>query len=105
MSGSSISFLPPEKTCYICKKIFYARENMYAYKRGYDNQKKFFCSYGCMRAYDKQEAAKKLSKGKKRDEIITLRKSGKTRREVALMLGITEDTVEYYDIRYGGFDY
>lgn len=106
MSGSSNSFLPPEKVCAICKKVFYARENMYAYKRGYDNNKKFFCSYGCMRAYDKQEAAKKRSKqNAKKDDILRLRNAGKTRREVASMLGITEDTVEYYDIRYGGFDY
>ena len=78
---------------------------MYAYKRGYDNNKKFFCSYGCMRAYDKEAAAKKLTRqSKKRDDIIRLRNEGKTRREVALTLGVTEDMVDYYDVRYGVLD-
>ena len=59
-----------------------------------------------MRAYDRKEAEKKMAKQKnsKKDDIIRLRNAGKTRREVALLLGITEDMVMYYDIRYGGLE-
>ena len=99
------NFLPPERTCYTCKKHFYAREKYYAYQRGRDKAKKFFCSYSCMRDYDRKEEGKKLSKqSKKRDDIVRLRNAGKTRREVASLLGVTEDMVDYYDHRYGGLE-
>lgn len=94
------NFLPPERTCAICKKHFYAMDGQYAYVRGAEYNRLYFCSYSCMRAYDRNEKPKKINE--KREAILRLRKAGKSRREVAIELGLPDHVVAYYDVKYGG---
>ena len=44
--------------CPACGKRF-EHTNEWAYKRGYNYAKHFFCSWGCMRAHDAKQPAKR----------------------------------------------
>ncbi len=43
-----------ERKCHTCKKTFEARPLYYVYKRGTPDHYIWFCSYHCMREYDKR---------------------------------------------------
>lgn len=48
-----------ESKCPTCGKRF-EHTNDWAFWRGYVKHKRFFCSWGCVRAWDKKHPAKKL---------------------------------------------
>ena len=93
----------PEKTCAICKKRFCVTESLYAYVRGDDIKKRYFCSWHCLREFDRtHENGGRKKPNEKKDAIISLRRQGYSHNRISLMLGISERMVKYYDDNYGG---
>ena len=87
-----------ERQCPMCTKLFYADER-YAYQM----DSRFFCSWHCLRAYEKDKtAAQGTGKmiGKKASRIFDLLSIGKTYPEIGQELGIADTTVGYYVSKY-----
>ena len=59
----SVKIILKERKCPICGKIFIIQDpKQYAYKRGYEHTPKIFCSWTCLRKYDKMHPpSKKLN--------------------------------------------
>ena len=64
-------------TCFQCKKVFIPPvKTLWAYKRGNKSNRRqngqylvYFCSWNCMRAYDKTYIPPKGNRGKKKKEV------------------------------------
>lgn len=48
-----------EARCPVCRKKYW-KGNEWAYKSGYTNRERFFCSWKCLRAWEKDHPEKKI---------------------------------------------
>lgn len=99
------------RKCEICGKQFpVSYPDLYTYKRrkNRDSRIRWFCSYSCLRKYDKQnERGKKPMDNsvKKRDQLEVLMglveaaKEGKTADEYLISIGYRKPREKYYEIR------
>ena len=100
MNGWSLEGLPAERRCAVCGKRFCAR-NEYAYTRGKNERKRFFCSWHCLREFDRMG---NFTRGKRpnenKDEIIRLLREGRRTGEIARAVGVSTSIVSYYKKHY-----
>lgn len=90
-----------DRKCFMCGKQFLVPNDDYVYKRQKDTKYRYFCSYGCMRKYDREQETRK---GRKPSHYITqiyeMLDDGVSVREIADRLGILQTTVKYYRDRW-----
>lgn len=53
-------------TCYSCGKVAY-KNGSWLYRRGESPNRKYFCGYNCMRAFDKEQERRKEEKKKEKE--------------------------------------
>jgi hypothetical protein len=82
-----------EKTCPICEKIFLYRPD-YTYKKVHYGKLLFFCSWGCMRKWEK--AHNISSRQELRDRICQALQDGLTVKETAALLDVDYNRVLYW---------
>lgn len=66
-------------TCFQCKKVFIPPvKTLWAYKRGSKSHRRdggayviYFCSWGCMRKYDRESVPPVSRRGRKKKEAVT----------------------------------
>lgn len=52
-----------EHKCFMCKKWFFSTDiSQWAYKMPYKGNTKFFCSWPCLREFEKRENEKRLKR-------------------------------------------
>ena len=103
MNSWSYCGLPPEKKCAICGKKFCVRPE-YRYTRGVEKAQKYFCSWHCMREYDKKWVHGGRKPNKAKDDILRLLNEGVEPKDIAEQLKIKLTMVYYYKDQYGGLD-
>ena len=92
----------PEKTCIVCGRVFCITDE-WVYVRGSHEQMRYFCSWHCLREYDRtHETIRGKPPSEKKTAILKLRKQGLSYTEISLKLNISEAMVKYYDLNYGG---
>lgn len=89
-----------QRKCPVCGKLFWAQDAQWAYKKNVValNGMAWFCSWKCLRKYEKEkleikETGKKMSN---RQRVIQSLKDGLNPNEIALLLDISPATVRYY---------
>ena len=89
-----------QRKCPVCGKMFWAHDAQWAYKKYLVsmNGTVWFCSWGCLRRFEKEkpeikETGKKMSN---RQRVIQCLKDGLNPNEIALLLDISPATVRYY---------
>lgn len=87
------------RTCKTCGKKFESKKE-YAWKcrqETYSTKTHYFCSYGCMREYEKKVEKKveqkRIGPTKRQEEFLELLNSGLGVVEIARRLGVTERRV------------
>ena len=91
--------LGEEWKCPICGKIFLANEPW-----GYARNKRKMCSWTCLRKYDAKSRRERSTQhigDKERAEIMVLLKEGLKPQKVADTVGVTIQTVIYYQKKIG----
>ena len=80
-----------ERNCDICGKIFINNPD-WVYKMGSGSGEKVFCSWKCLRVYEKR----KLSKVDQREAIINMLIEGKSITEIAEGISCDSRSVYYW---------
>ena len=85
--------LHPRK-CHVCGKGFECRNDYVFHRKSKNGDRKWFCSYKCMRAYER-EVFYKTRKGPSYDELKVLRllKNGMSQSQIADEMGIRPQRV------------
>ena len=81
-----------EKSCHVCGKIFINRPE-WAYRRCQNGREVLFCSYHCMRSWEKRRHKTKVEI---RDEIIQGIKDGLTNAEIIKKTSADASRVYYW---------
>lgn len=82
-----------EKVCPVCEKIFLYRPD-YTYKKTNYGKQLMFCSWGCMRKWEKAHSIG--SRQELREKICTALRDGLTVKEVSALLDIDYNRVLYW---------
>lgn len=98
------------RNCPVCGKEFFVTSQDWVYKRttGKKNAGRvlvWFCSYGCMRKYEKGEAelhgrGRRLKAPSKAERVCEMLDKGLNMAEISRLTGISVGTVNYYRDRY-----
>ena len=90
-----------DKTCPMCGKEFLMKRE-YAYKREERGKMTFFCSWHCLREYDRKHEGHGIAHGQGKDpnrhakEIMKMLKDGWETSMIMRELRVTKGTVQYY---------
>ena len=100
----TFAYSDTERNCPICGKEFFINGEEWAYKRRDTPRGKqiWFCSWGCMRKYEKGEQGLKGRGARlnRRDRICQMLDDGLNDREIAQLLGITPTAVAYNRLKH-----
>ena len=80
-----------ERKCYVCGRHFII-SNEWAYRRTYGTRERVFCSWGCMRKFDKARG----TKPERRDRIVQALKDGLSVKEICALLSEDVSVVAYW---------
>ena len=89
-----------EKKCVICKKGIIAGQD-WVYKTGSSHNLQYFCSWHCLRDYEKNWSKKKGSKVSRREKIIEAIQTGKDAKTIANELHVDRTNVIYWQRKLG----
>ena len=90
-----------DRNCHVCGKPFLVRNDDYVYKRQKNTKIFYFCSWSCMRTYDRTEETRKGRQPTHYiNQIYEMLEDGVNAREIADRLGINQTTVKYYRDRW-----
>ena len=79
-----------DRKCPMCGKEFFVRDaNDWVYKRN----SQYFCSWHCLRNYEKGSKTRKIDQ---REKIIQAIRDGLTTREICDLVGVEADKVWYW---------
>ena len=98
-----------ETRCYACgKDICAVSKELWRYKRGYMTSRKVFCSWKCMREFDRSTEQKSLAKKRRmgnldddttQEKVRDLIYDGMTDQQIARKTGIFSENVKKLRIR------
>ena len=91
MAENLRNLLGHERKCDVCKKQFIIHPG-WVYKKGVGDGTKVFCSWHCLRNFEKR----KLNKAEQRDAIIDRLIEGETITEIADKLGCDSRQIYYW---------
>ena len=103
--GKAIVEPTGDKTCPECGKGFFVQyPSMWTYARREGPKTKYFCSYSCVRKYDKKKGEKKVGKRKmtkeQEKEAVRIALDGGDPLTFLEKCGINNPTQKWYDIKY-----
>lgn len=103
--GKAIVEPTGDKTCPECGKGFFVQyPSMWTYARREGPKTKYFCSYSCVRKYDKEKGEKKVGKRKmtkeQEKEAVRIALDGGDPLTFLEKCGINNPTQKWYDIKY-----
>ena len=92
-----MSLFGNEKKCPVCGKEFLTYPD-WAFKKGNGDGIKYFCSWGCMRAWE----ARKMSRAEQADAIKQAIRDGLTVKEIVALLSVDSRVVSYWEKKLKG---
>lgn len=92
---SEVVCFEKEKECPICGKTFLPLSQEWAYRWHFNGKLMVFCSWGCMRKFEK-ERDKKQNRNVTVENIWKMLAAGEYPKFISETLGVPIKTVEYY---------
>ena len=80
-----------ERRCPVCKKIFIT-SNEWVFKKTYGSHEKQFCSWGCLRKYEKSHG----TPAQRREAIQQAIMDGLTTNEISVLLDEDKTKIDYW---------